>query len=309
MRYIALGDLVLDCYYNNVNGKKELLKIDGGSSRFNVIANLATRGNKTAVISACGDNLLGNIAIHSLMRVGVDTSNIVKCGRKTRAYHLIVEGDRHISIKNCPICGTRTWYEDAIANTEYCISKIRPTDILILDGLKSENIPYLTRTSNRKVLDIGRIKRLENLSNKEILKAVKNNNVQILQLNETVEQYLLKRFFVNKMQDIFQLFRPELLIITRGKRGADILTQNNIFHKELLHFQKETDDTGAGDAFFSMFIQEYYNSGKNVNKKWVDSTFILANILTSQVVSKLGARGHLYDDYYLKDINNCICNN
>ena len=66
MRYVALGDLVADCYYKNIGQDKELIKIDGGSSRFNVIANLAARGCKTAVISGCGMDLAGKIALHSL---------------------------------------------------------------------------------------------------------------------------------------------------------------------------------------------------------------------------------------------------
>ena len=38
-RFVATGDLVADCYYQVDDGRKKLLKVDGGASRFNVIAN------------------------------------------------------------------------------------------------------------------------------------------------------------------------------------------------------------------------------------------------------------------------------
>ena len=57
-----------------------------------------------------------------------------------------------------------------------------------------------------------------------------------------------------------------------------------------------------------MFIQKYYDNSKNVDRKFINSTFKLATELTSTVVSNIGARGHLYDGYYLGSTNSCICN-
>lgn len=307
MRYVALGDLVADCYYKNVGQDKELVKIDGGSSRFNVIANLAARGNDTCVISGCGNDMVGEIVLNSLIRLDVDTSLVIRKDIKTRAYHLTIEGDKHICTRTCPICGNNTWYRFPIVATEYFRKYVKPDDVLILDGLKPENIPIITTFPNEKVLDIGRIKRLVKLSNQEIVNILQNRNIEILQLNESVEQYLMQRFKILDLLKLFNILKPKFMIVTRGKDGADFITKNNIIHKTLIHCQKEIDDTGAGDAFFSMFIQKYYDNCKEVTKEWLDSTFFLANKLTTNVVSHLGARGHLYDDYYPKHINNCIC--
>lgn len=309
MRYVALGDLVADCYYKNIGYEKELVKIDGGSSRFNVIANLASRGCKTAVISGCGTDLAGRIALHSLMKLNVDASFVMrKREAKTRCYHLTVEGDKHVSKRTCPICGNRTWYEP-IVSTEYCRKWTGQKDILILDGLKPENIPIITNFPNEKVLDIGRTKRLEKLSNRDILNILQNRNIEILQLNEIVEKYLMQRFNIEKdnLLDLFKLLGAKFMIVTRGKEGADFVIENHIIHKSLIYCKTEIDDTGAGDAFFSMFIQKYYENEKKVTRPWVDATFFLANKLTANVVSHLGARGHLYDGYYPEHINNCIC--
>lgn len=308
MRYVALGDLVADCYYKNIGQDKELIKIDGGSSRFNVIANLAARGNSTCVISGCGKDFVGKIVLNSLMRLNVDTSHVIrKENLRTRAYHLTVEGNKHICTRTCPICGNRTWYKEGIVTIDYLRECTNRDDILVLDGLKPENIPIITTFPNEKALDIGRTKRLVNLSNEEILNLLKNRNIEILQLNETVEQYFIERFQIKDLLELFNLLKAKFMIVTRGKEGADFVVENHIIHKTLIHCQKEIDDTGAGDAFFSMFIQKYYENDKKVTRQWVDGTFFLANKLTTSVVSHLGARGHLYDGYYPEGINNCIC--
>ena len=136
---------------------------------------------------------------------------------------------------------------------------------------------------------------------------MKNRNIEILQLNETVEQYFIERFQIKDLLELFNLLKPKFMIVTRGKEGADFVIENHIIHKSLIYCKTEIDDTGAGDAFFSMFIQKYYENDKKVTRQWVDGTFFLANKLTTSVVSHLGARGHLYDGYYPEGINNCIC--
>lgn len=303
-QYVALGDLVTDCYYQN----GELLKIDGGSSRFNVIANLAARGNNTYVISACGNDKLGQISLNSLNTLNVNTKLVKQIGSQTRAYHLIVENNRHLSIKNCPICGRKTWYETPLADTNYCLSHLNSDDIIILDGLKPENLSLLNCAKQDKVLDIGRIKRLILLKNEEILSILHTANLEILQLNETVANYLMIRFKISNPEGLYYLLKAKLLVITRGKKGATFITKQLVVNKELLQYEKELDDTGAGDAFFSVIIQSYFDNNKIVDKNWVDETFILANKITCQTVAHHGARGHLLKGYYPENGHNCICN-
>lgn len=300
-RYVALGDLVADCYYKE--GK--LLKVDGGASRFNVICNLAYRGNMTAVIGSCGKDMLGKIAIESLQVQGVDTNLVNQVDCKTKSYHLILGNEKHTSIKTCPICSTQTWYNKTLSNIEFDLAQLKDDDIIILDGLKEENLPILRQAKQEKVIDIGRIKKLVRLTNKEILSLLQSK-LQIIQLNETVEKYLLIRFQLENDSQLFSLLKPKLLIITRGKAGADFITEDVMSTKKLIYCQDEVDDTGAGDTFFSFVIQSYFDSDKMVDMSWIDSTFYFANQLTCKVVSNLGARGHLWSGYRPTN-NNCIC--
>ena len=301
-RYVALGDLVVDCYY--ADGK--LLRVDGGGSKFNALCNLAVRGNLTCAIGACGNDLFGKIAIESLKNSKVDTKFIQVKGDMTKSYHLILEKTRHTSIKNCPICGKKTWYDNSLQDTEYYLSCLNDDDIIILDGLKDENIPILKQAKQKKVLDIGRIKRLINLTNQEILSLLQQANLDILQLNETVEKYFLVRFGLINSKELFKLLMPNLLVITRGKESADFIKKDFRINKKLLKYKQEIDDTGAGDAFFSVIIQNYFDHNKQVDKFWVEKTFEEANGLTCKVVSHLGARGYIWSGY--RPIKyNCIC--
>ena len=301
-RYVALGDLVVDCYYDN----GVLAKIDGGGSKFNALCNLASRGNQTRVISACGNDLFGEIALNSLKIQKVDTTLVKRIGYQTKSYHLILEGTKHKSLKKCPICGKFTWYEESLISPLYCLDNVKEDEIIILDGLKEENIPILQYAKQPKVLDIGRINRLVNLKNEEILKLLQESKLEILQLNESVEKYFLARLGITSILQLYLLLGAKLLVVTRGKEGADFITDNFYVTKKLHQYMTEVDDTGAGDAFFSIIIQNYFDHNKELNKYWVDETFYLANQLTCNVVSNLGARGHLWDGYCSNKYN-CIC--
>ena len=70
------------------------------------------------------------------------------------------------------------------------------------------------------------------------------------------------------------------------------------------------DSTGAGDAFISSIIKDCIKNNfiydRNLLEKWYDNS----NKLTSKVVSKMGARGHINALFKIKKIDEeCTCNN
>ena len=302
-RFIAVGDLVADCYYKDENGQKKLVKVDGGASRFNVIANLASRGYKTKVFSSCGSDMTGDIILYYMKKLGVDLSDVTITNYKTLRYHIIpTQYGTHRCEKTCPICQEKTWRGQIIKNYEKCISKIQRRDVLILDSISSENANLIFNTTNDKILDLGRIKKLIPLTSNSIIAFLKGK-IEVLQLNE----YLLAKFEVESLEEIYEILKPNLLIVTRGKAGTDFVYRNHIYSKVLKTPAIEIDDTGAGDAFLSVVIQEYYNNNKRIDQQFVDKTFKKATKVTTQAVSHLGARGHLYDGYYPEGMYNCMC--
>lgn len=105
----------------------------------------------------------------------------------------------------------------------------------------------------------------------------------------------MQRFKYSDIKDIYSLFQPKLMIITRGREGADIFFENKIIQKNLINSTREIDPTGVGDAFFSVFIKEYFNNSSEINEEFIHRTFSQASSLTANVVRHVGARGHIYE--------------
>ena len=132
---------------------------------------------------------------------------------------------------------------------------------LIDNGYKKESIVYNTADFSVRgfVIDIFPVGeenpvRIEMFDN-EIEKI--KNKFDVINLNERVEKYLKNRFSIKSLEEIYNILNPKMIIVTRGKKGSDFVFDNNKVNKELSNPEVEVDPTGAGDAFFSMFISEY----------------------------------------------------
>lgn len=293
-RFIALGDLIADAYYNGT----KLLGVDGGSSRYNVIANLAQMNCKCAVIGGCGNDRTGRIIVKRLENMGVDTSGIFCRDRQTRAYNLIINKDNFPKItyhcsKYSPKTGELTWYEDTSDDILYCFNNVKNTDVIVLDTLDDFSLDVIDKFKCDKILDIGNTKHLESLTDNQI--DFLRNKLEIIQLNARTIPYLMQRFKCQDIVEINKFFQSKLLIITHGSDGANFTYGDTFYEKKLLKSANELDATGAGDAFLSVFAKEYYNNSKFINNEFIDNTFNEAIDLTSKVVQSLGARGHIYE--------------
>ncbi|MEG1506980.1 MAG: PfkB family carbohydrate kinase [Bacilli bacterium] len=219
MRYISIGDFVTDHYYKD----DKLLGTNGGMTSHNIIANLANMKMNTKVFGVCGNDINGEISIKSLNDIGVDVSDCVKIENvKTRCFHVTYLENEIKSKKRCPFCNKKEWYEESKINVENILKKIEKDDVLIFDNLNEKNREIIDKTKNIKMIDIGQYFELEEFTNNQILEYI-NNKFKIINLNERVENYLIKRFNFNSIIEIYNLFNPELLIVTRGKKGADFV--------------------------------------------------------------------------------------
>jgi len=309
MRYISIGDLVTDYYYKN----DKLIGICGGMSSHNIIANLAFQKESTKVFGVCGLDSIGDISIKSLHDLNVDTSDVKQLKEvKTRTFHIsYVEKEKKSiefkSKKRCPICNNKKWYEESLIDTKEILNKLEKDDILIFDNLNKKNQIIIDNCKNIKMLDLGQYFEFEKISNEEILKKI-TNKFSIINLNERVERYLLERFDLSSLLELYNLLNSELIIITRGKKGADFVFDNQVIHKELINKEEEIDSNGAGDAFFSVFIKKYIEYNKRIDENYINNAFLVATKLTSKVVKNEGARGHMQKLYKVKKITNeCTC--
>ena len=193
-RFIAVGDIIADFFYNNT----KLLGVDGGSSRFNVIANLAYAQCNCAIKGGCGNDTYGKAIMERLAKTGVDTSELFYRNRPVRGYHLIINQETLPQITyNCskisPINDESTWYEDNLEDIPYFSNGINEEiDVIILDSLDEFALETINKFKCDKVLDIGSIGQLDKLKNEQI--TTLKGNIEVLQLNEVVLPCLRDRF-------------------------------------------------------------------------------------------------------------------
>ena len=310
MRIISIGDLVTDFYYKN--GK--LVGVNGGMTSHNIIANIAKLGLETSVCGVCGDDMAGTIAINSLKEVGTNIDNVkVIEDINTRCFHVSYQelNDKleFTSKKRCPICNIKKWYEESKIEPNDILKQINKDDVLIFDNLNNKNQIIIDDCNNRKMLDLGQYFELEDYNDNDIIEKIKNK-FDVINLNERVEKYLKNRFSIKSLEEIYNILHPKMIIVTRGKKGSDFVFDNNKVNKELSNPEVEVDPTGAGDAFFSMFISEYIKNNYIIDYKFIDSTFEKATKLTKMVVKKFGARGHIQNLYKIKKVKDaCTCSN
>lgn len=307
MKIVSVGDLVTDFYYKN----ERLIGINGGMSSHNIIANLSQMNLDTAVYGVCGDDMAGKIAIKSLKDIGVNIENIqILKDINTRCFHIsYIENNDKLEIKSkkrCPKCNEKKWYNESNINPSLILKNINKDDILVFDNLNDKNQNIIDNCSNKKMLDLGQYIELEKLSNEKIIEKI-YNKFDIINLNERVAKYLKERF---NSKNIYQILKPIMIIITKGKKGALFITQNNNLELNLENPSNEVDPTGAGDAFFATFISEYLKNNFNIDNEFIKNTFQKATKLTQKVVKKIGARSHINKLYKIKKVNKtCTCQN
>lgn len=304
MRVVSIGDLVTDFYYKD----NKLLGVNGGMTSHNIIANLSSLGINTKCFGVCGNDSAGLIAIKSLEDLKVDTSDIEKLDNvNTRTFHVSYSENSFISKKRCPFCNEKRWYNDSLINTNNILKKIKSDDILVFDNLNNENQIIIDKTNNLKIIDLGQYFEFENLTNEEILKKIKNK-FEIINFNERVSKYLKKRFNLKEDLELYNLLNAKLITITLGENGAKFIYNNEIYSFSLETKSKVIDPTGAGDAFVSSIIMNWIKNDlvfdSNKFYKWYKNS----EKLTSKVVTKMGARGHLHSLYKIKKNNEtCTC--
>ena len=310
MRVVSIGDLVTDYYYKN----EKFLGINGGMTSHNIIANLAKMGINTAVFGTCGNDIQGEIAIKSLEKLDVDVNNIIILDDvRTRCFHVsYFDNEDKISFtskKRCPVCNNKKWYENSLINTDNIMKNINDDDILIFDNLNDKNQILIDITNNKKIIDLGQYFELENLSDKEIIDKL-SNKFEIVNFNERVSKYLIKRFNINSDAKLYDILKPNFMTITRGEKGATFVSEGIEYNFKLKSKGNVIDSTGAGDAFISSIIRDCIKTNfvydKDMFEKWYENS----SKLTAKVVSKMGARGHINALFKVKKIDNeCTCDN
>lgn len=292
--FISHGDIILDKIYND---NLELIAQDGGGCNWNDLYNLSLMGEKCYALGSIGNDDEGKIAIASLNSVGVNTDNIIVEEKNTNVMNVIIPNK---NLEDDSII--HSWYNPITMEYTMNFSKNLPTTLpkeleneevyIILDKFLPVNLELINNIKNKKVcLDIGHIRFFEHFTRQYLLNFFKK--ADFIQLNENVISLLFERLHVKSLVELFELVNPDLMVLTKGKRGAEFLFREDGEIKVAFEAPKIivdiVDSSGAGDAFFSTTLREYAYSNK-IDVEFTKKTFELANKSSREVIAQVGSR-------------------
>lgn len=293
--FISHGDIILDNVYD---GDLNLIKQDGGGSNWNSLYNLSYMGENCYAIGTCGKDVEGDIAISSLKNHGVNVDLIRRDDISTNIMNIIIPkksnlgDDSIIHSWYSPITNKRTLFfrDDLPINIP---SSLEDKEIyVLLDKFETVNLDFINNLKNRKVcLDIGHVRFIEHFS-KQYLTTFFQNGC-LVQLNQNVAPLLYERLQIKTPFELFNLLDLDLLVITKGKKGASFIFKENnelvCIDKSPEVIAKVIDSSGAGDAFFATVIKEYAYADK-IDSNFISHTFDIANENSRAVIGQLGSR-------------------
>lgn len=293
--FISHGDLILDKIYDD---NLHLLKQDGGGCNWNDLYNLAIMGENCYAIGSKGNDEEGNIAIQALSKVNINTNYVITENKKTNIMNIIIPNNK---LKDNSII--HAWYSPI--NNEYTMnfSNSLPIELpkeledkqlyVILDKFLPINLKFLQniKADCKICLDVGHIRFFEHFTRQYLTSFF--SMADFVQINDNVTDLLFERFSVQNEIEFFKLFHFDLLILTKGKKGATFVFYEDgkiqTIDKQPEIIVDIVDSSGAGDAFFSKTLQQYAYA-KNINTNFVNQTFALANKASRDVISQVGSR-------------------
>jgi len=267
-----------------------------GGGAANTAVNLSGLGFKTAAILSVGDDERGRSIISNLKcrRVATDLVKIIK--RQTSGFSFIV-----INKSN-----ERIIFSHRGANVELHLGT---RDVA---ALKQSKWVYVASLSGaywlddlNRIFSVAKVNKIWNPGEaqlaggvRKISKFLKQTDIFCLNKDEAIElilstgKYQANDFkFLNNVKNLLKViksFGPKMVIVTSGKKGADIYDGVNFYHQNIVHRQKRLDTTGVGDAFHSSFL-----AGMEMYSGNIKRAMMLGVYNTAAVVSEIGAQNGL----------------
>lgn len=245
-----------------------------------------------------GNDSEGQIALSSLKNADVNVENIVQENKSTNIMNIIIPNSQ---LEDNSIL--HSWYDPITLKYTMNFSENLPTILpqelndkmlyIILDKFLPANLSFIENIKSEKkiCLDIGHIRFFEHFTKQYLSQFLELAN--FVQINDNVTQMLFERLHVKNEMEFFEKFNLDLLISTKGKKGAIFVFQENGKTRTLdltpEIIVQATDTSGAGDAFFSCFLREYAYA-KEINTEFIKSTFKLANQSSREIIGHLGSR-------------------
>ena len=284
---VGLGEVVLDWVAEVPHFPKPDEKVDALSENYfpggvtaNYLVALARLEGNCGFIGAVGEDAYGDLLIDDFIKENIDTSYIIrKCNKKTPVNFIFVaKGEK--SIIQSPHMQTTKLNIEELQESSIADSKLLHTTIIHQE--LTEKALEIAKNNDVKIsidlesqIALRGWDKLKNillkadvlLPNKEGAKLITNSNSP-----QKAAKILVKKGI-------------PVVIITLGKNGALITT--NDYQKKIPAYrvEKPVDTTGAGDTFSGAFSLAYWINGWGLEK-----ACRFGNAAASLKVLKLGAR-------------------
>ncbi len=276
MKCIGVGELVVDYYYK----KNKFLGRMNGKSFQNICINLKYLGQNVKIIGSVGNDETGTFALNNLEKLQVETEIKRNTLITNRIY--VVDNLHHLEWQG------KRYYQN---KAEIYEIKAEKDDIIIVDNIKSNIKKSIQNLSCEKVIDIGSARSLIYLKKEQLIERVKGI-FTIININEKAYNIIKGKIKI-EAQELCKLLNLKLLIITYGAKGISYYTPTIKKEYQIKKPYKEEDATGAGDAFFSILINEYIKKDRKITEEFLDTCFQLGHQYVKKVVQTSGALSHI----------------
>ena len=273
MKALAFGEILWD-----VIGDERKI----GGAPLNVLGHIVQLGGTGAVISAIGQDELGNESIEYLESKGIDTKLIKRTETETgKAIITLKDG-----IPSYRFTAPSAWDEITLTTDE--LSEIRNTnyDAFIYGTLAARSLTsrrtweQLLNNINASALFFDVNLRLDFYS-KEVIE-IGARHADILKVNDEELPIILELLEVKDINELITKYNLKLVLLTSGKDGSDVYTANQHYHQEAGNVEV-VDTVGAGDSLSAGFLY-FLTKGDSI-----DETLRKASILADYTVGKRGA--------------------
>ncbi|MBL7055199.1 carbohydrate kinase family protein [Candidatus Woesearchaeota archaeon] len=275
------GETDLLAYPTGAKILVEELNFTTGGGGTNTAVALSRLGHKVAYLGKLGDDENANFIINYLKKEKIDL--IASRGKGCSGYSLILDSLEHdrtiLAFKGL---------NDKFKFSEIQLKKLK-TKWFYFSSMMNESFKMLEELSayakkkNIKVAFNASSYLVEN--GKGYLKKLLGN-VEILVLNEEEACLLVGSGTVNGMLKELRSLGPNMVVITKGKRGAAAFDGKSIY-QGIPNKIKIVETTGAGDAFASSFLSGI------IKKKDVEFAMKLGITNAESVISYHGAKEKL----------------
>lgn len=231
VKIIGIGDNVVDKYIHMGN-------MYPGGNALNIAVLAKRLGAETAYIGCLGNDYAGNHIYESLKKEGVDVSKVrVLDGENAYARVTLVDGDRTFLKGSAGVSQNIVLGKD-----DYdFIDKFQLVHTSIYSGI--ENQLSLIKKLNVKIsYDFS-----NDYTQDYLDKALPHVDLAFFSGSGKSDDEVTK--FINKVRD----YGPELILVTRGSKGACLWYKNEYYEQNIVPTEV-VDTLGAGDGFISRLL-------------------------------------------------------